>query len=173
MSQWRRVLGVLLVGSAVLVGCGGGDGDEQTSTPARVSGQTSGLYGGGAAGGVTGALDESDCVAVTTSLADLYGGTLQAVANLTEGLRGQLAALEGYAAKAPPEIRADLRLVTEVFAEFIDAQAKINIGAVAAGVDPLPGDVAQLRAVVERLASPEFVAAASRMSTWLEAECGP
>ena len=29
MTRWRRALGVLLVGSAVLVGCGGGDGGER------------------------------------------------------------------------------------------------------------------------------------------------
>ncbi len=108
---------------------------------------------------------------MTTSLADLYGGTLQAAANLTEGLRGQLAAHEGYALKAPSGIRADLQLVTETFADFIDAQAKINIGAIAAGVDPSPDTVAKLRAVAERLGSPEFMNAAARMSTWLEAEC--
>jgi len=163
---------VLLVGSVVLVGCGGSDGDKETSKPTTVGSRTPGNDGGGAAEGSTGGLTESDCVAATTSLADIYGGTAQAMGNLNAGLRDQLAALEGYAEKAPSEVKADLRLVAQAFADFIESMANASVAAATTGVDPSPDTLARLRAATERIGSIEFMEASARVSAWLDLECG-
>ena len=94
------------------------------------------------------------------------------MANLTEGLRGQLAILEGYTAKAPPDLRADLRLVTETFADYIEVQDDFELGAAVAGVEPPPDFMVRLRATVERLGSSEFTEAAARVTAWVDKECG-
>ncbi len=171
MTRWRRALGVLLVGSAVLAACGGGDGGEETSTPTTVASRAS-EDGGGKVEGSTGALTAADCTAANSSLADQYGGTAEAMANLTAGLQAQLAALEGYAEKAPSDMKDDIRLMADAFSDFIEAQASISVAAVAAGVEPPPDTMAKLLAATVRIRSGEFIEAAGRLSAWLDTECG-
>ncbi len=172
MSRLPRALGVLLVGSVALVGCGGGDGDEKTSATTTVAVSTSADRGGDTVGGSPGGvLTPSDCVAASTSMAEVYGGIAQAMAHLGEGLDNALGTLEGFAAKAPSEIRGDLEIVADGFATFVQAMREVNFNP-AAGGSPPPDAMAKMAAATEQLEKAEFTEAAARVSAWLERECG-
>ena len=112
-----------------------------SSSATTVAGQASGNDGGGAVGGA-GDLDASDCVALATTMAEAYGGVAQAMANLDEGLEDSLALFEGFADKAPSEIRADFRIVAAGFAEFVKVMREANF-------DPAAGQLPSAEAMAK------------------------
>ena len=169
MGRLGRVLGMVVVGSVVLVGCGGGDEKVSSSTATTTGAQQSGNDGGGAVGGA-GDLDASDCVALATTMAEAYGGVAQAMANLDEGLEDSLTLFEGFADKAPSEIRSDFRVVAAGFAEFVKVMREANFDP-AAGQLPTAEAMAKLEDANKTLESSEFTAAAARVSAWFERQC--
>lgn len=173
MRRLRRVLGVLVVGSVVLVGCGGGDGDEETSAPTTVDRSPSATEGsGGSSDGDRGAsFTKEGCLQAATAMGEAANGFSSAFSGASEALEDSVGAFEAFAAAAPSEIRADLRAVAEGYAEFVDVLSDSGYNP-ASGEAPSPETLAKLAAASETLANADFQAAADRVAEWFEEECG-
>ncbi|HEX7277445.1 MAG TPA: hypothetical protein VF244_08740 [Acidimicrobiales bacterium] len=161
---------MLVVGSVVLVGCGGDDDDEST-TPATAG--NSSTDGGGSSDLPTGGsgISSAACLSAATAMAQAAGGLSTAFSGGSEDLEDSVEAFEAFAANAPSEIRDDLRTVAEGYAEFVEILADANFNP-ASGEAPSPETMARLEAASEQFDDSEFEAAAERVTAWFENECG-
>ncbi len=171
MSRVGRALGVLLVGSMALVGCGGGDGDEAATTATTAGGSSSNEGGSGGTGDGTGTVTSAKCLEAATAMATAAGGLSAAFGGSSGDLTGSVEAFEAFAAVAPSEIKDDLQTVAEGYADFVRVMADTDFNP-ASGQAPSPETMARLEAASEKLADSDFEAAADRVSAWFEDECG-
>jgi hypothetical protein len=166
---------VLLVGSAVLVGCGGGDGDTETAAggpgnPTASTVEPSGGSSGESSGG-SGAITESRCIEAATAMAQAAAGIPQLFSGETQGLKDSLDSFAAFVDAAPSEIKDDLRIVADGYTAFVSVLADTDFNP-ATGQAPSADALAKIAAATEQLDNSDFEAAAERVTTWFEDKCG-
>jgi hypothetical protein len=145
-----------------LAACGGGDDGEDGGT-------TAGAGDGGAV--VDGPIDAARCAEVVGAMA----AAAQAVPAAMTGGGGDLGTsveqLEAFANEAPEEIRDDLVLIAQAYAEIAQVWADAGFDPTS-GEPPSPETLAALQAAGDVASSQEFQAASDRVSAWFQSECG-
>lgn len=170
MSRLRRLLGVVLVGSMVLVGCGG-DGDSDVGAPASGTGSSgTGSPGGSGDDGGLGSVTEARCLEAATAMVQAAGGFSTAFTGASDDLRDSVAAFEAFADSAPSAIRDDLQTVAQGYAEFVKVLVDANFSP-ASGEVASPELIANIEAATEKLNNSDFEAAASRVEAWFDGGC--
>ena len=163
---FRRTLGVLLVGSVLLVGCGDdGDGDDDVSSSVTTSRSTTGDT---TAGGVS--IDSAKCIGAATAMATAASAIPQALAGTSASIDASVDQFEAFADAAPSEIRDDLRAVADGYADFARVLTDANYNP-ASGQAPSPEVQARIAAATEALEDSDFLEAANRVTAWFQAGC--
>ena len=162
----RRAVGVILVGSVVLVGCGKSD---DKATPSSVTSSTSGATTGvTSVGGAS--VDSAKCIGAATAMASAASGIPQALAGTSAGIQASVDSFAAFADAAPSEIKGDLRIVANGYAEFVKVLADANYNP-ASGQPPSSEVQAKIEAASEKLNASDFEEAAARVTAWFKAGC--
>jgi len=171
MTRRGRAFGVLLVGSLLLVGCGGGDKKEATGTPvttvAPSSGNTGGSTGTDGGSGITSA----KCLEAASTMAQAAGGLGAFTGGDSASLEDSFKAFEAFAAAAPSEIRSDLKKVAEGYTAFMKVLADADID-FSKPESMTPEALAKLEMASAALDASDFQAAADRVEAWFTSNCG-
>jgi hypothetical protein len=132
---------------------GGATTDEETTTE-DTSGDTTDL---------SGILADEDCaalVAAGASLAHAFAGG--------SGTDENSAELEELAEKVPEEIKADVQVLANAYAEYAAELQDIGL---TAGATPTADQLQQLQAALASIDQEEVTAASNRLSTWSQENC--
>jgi hypothetical protein len=154
-------MAMTLVG-LVAVACGGGSkSTSSTTTPASVetTGSTAGSVGG---------VDTTQCIAAGQAIAAAEAAIPQAIAGNVPDLSSQLQAMQTFAASAPEEIRSDLGVVVDAFAQFAQIIQDANLQP---GQTPSAATIAQLTQAASALNTTEITTALQNVNTWIAQNC--
>jgi hypothetical protein len=157
----RRFLALLLVGSMVLVACGGDDD----------GGGGDGGGGDGGNGAIEDLFDSEGCLEATQAMAAAAAAVPQSLGGDAGGLEDSISQLEAFASAAPEEIREDLQTVYEGYASVARALEESGFDP-ASGEAPGPEAIAALQAAASELDAQDFRDAVDRVNAWFESECG-
>ena len=164
----RQAIGVFLLGSVVLVGCGGDDKDDAASTATTVAGGTTASTSGSSGGAIT----QAKCVEAATAMAQAATDIPLAFSSgSTAGVAGSVDAFADFADSAPSKIRADLKTIADGFAEYLKVLEDANINP-SSGEPVSPETSAKIQAAANKLATPEFKEAGRKVTAWFAEECG-
>ncbi len=166
IRRFGRAVGILVFGSLVLAGCGGGD-TKEASTTAPVDSSTPAADSGGSA---------DDAPAVEGSCASVDLAMRKMAASYSEAMAGQSSAeldqwvesVNALVAAAPNEVRADLKKVAAAYTATAKLWASYN--ADVEDMTPTEG-MARLDAVQEPINTDDFNEASIRVSVWLDGAC--
>jgi len=165
----RRSFGVLLIGSMLLVGCGGDDDNASSGSDADApTGSTARDATGNTTDGA--AIDSARCAGAATAMAQAAAALPQAVAGTTQGIQASVAQFEAFADAAPSEIKNDLRTVAAGYADLVKVLSDANYDP-ASGQPPSPEVQARIRAATEDLEDSDFLEAANRVTAWFQDGC--
>lgn len=164
-----RLIAILIVGALTLAACGGGDDSSAASTPA--AGAT-GVTGGGATGdaGGAGIFGSAECASAVAAWSSAAAAAGLAAAGTPDDLEQSLDQLQAFAETAPEEIRDDLTLVYQAYAEFITALQDAGYDP-ASGQVPTPDQIAAIEAASQSLDDADVQAASENVSAWFDANC--
>jgi len=163
---FRRTLGVLLVGSVLLVGCGD-DGDDEATGNSSVTTSRS-TTGDTTVGGAS--IDAAKCLGAATAMAAAASAIPQALAGTSASIDASVDQFEAFADAAPSEIADDLRAVADGYADFAKVLTDANYNP-ATGQAPSPELQAQIAAATEKLEDSDFLEAANRVTAWFQEGC--
>ena len=164
---FRRTLGVLLVGSVLLVGCGD-DGDDEATGGSVTSSTSRSTTGNTAAGGAS--IDSAKCVGAATAMASAASAIPQALAGTSASIDASVDQFQAFADAAPSEIKDDLETVADGYADFVKVLSDANYNP-ASGQAPSPEVQAQIESASEKLEASDFQEAAARVTAWFQAGC--
>jgi hypothetical protein len=155
----RRFSGVVLLAGVLLVGCGGGSGDNGTvaTSPA-------------ASGAVAGSIDAGKCADAATAMAAAAAAIPQAIGGTAGDLTTSVDQLQALTDAAPADIRADLQIVTDGYAKIVQILADANFDP-NSGQVPSADVIAQLTAAAQELDKAEFRDATTRVNAWFANGC--
>ncbi len=150
----RSLVALALVCLVGVVGCGGGDEEEATPTPETV--ETTAVTAPPVPG------REGRFCELLRSYNDKYNRTRNVTEpdQLRELLRTAKSDVREAQEVAPPEIKGDTEIVAQVFTEYVDELEKVDFE-----TSRIPAHM------VQRLVSPEFLAAAQRLEAYGRATC--
>jgi hypothetical protein len=155
-----RLLATVVVLALVVVGAGCGDGDEkagETTTVEVAKTETN------ASDDARDAFECDDIVEATQRL-----GVLASTASGADEAEETAALVEEIIATAPAEIRADVRILADAYAESVDMVAGLELEP---GFESEPESIAKLQEAFASLDRPEVTAASERLSTWTTENC--
>jgi hypothetical protein len=169
--RWCSILVVAF--ALIAAGCGGGD-DESAATDEAAVEETTTSEDTGTEGTATettsddttdlsDVLADEDCaalIAAGASIAQAFSGAAGSDESSTE--------LEALADKVPDEIRADVQVLAEAYAEYA---AKLQDIGIQAGATPTADQLQQLQAALASIDQQEVTAASERLSVWAEDNC--
>jgi hypothetical protein len=163
--RWLALLVMAL--ALVAAGCGGGDdessaSDDTTIEETTTSEDTTDETSSDGDDDVAGILGDEDCVA----LASVGATFAQAVTGATD--EEAVEALQDLADNVPDEIRADVQIVADWFAEY---SAKLQDIGLDAGTTPSAQQLAELQAALTATNQEELTAASERLSAWASENC--
>jgi hypothetical protein len=168
--RWLSIL--VLAVALVAAGCGGDDDSsasddttieetltedtttDETSTDEDTTGDTTDL---------SGVLADEDCaalIAAGASLAQAFAGASGSDENSAE--------LEELADKVPDEIKADVQVLANAYAEYAAELQDIGLNA---GETPTAEQLQQLQAAIASIDQQEVTAASERLSAWSQENC--
>jgi hypothetical protein len=167
--RWLAVLVMTL--AIVAAGCGGGDdsaasdettvegtttSDDTTTSEDTTSDETTD------AGDLSGILDDEDCL----KLASIGATFAQAITGATDEEAAE--AFQNLANEVPDEIRADVQVLADWFADY---SAKVKDIGIEAGKTPTAAQIQQLTAALAGTNQEEVTAASERLGTWANENC--
>jgi hypothetical protein len=169
--RWLALLVLAL--ALVAAGCGGGDEEsaasdettvEETLTDTATSEETTEdtTEESSDAGDVAGILNDEDCL----KLAGIGATFAQAVTGATDEEAAE--ALQNLAEEVPDEIKADVQVLADWFAEY---SAKLQDIGLSAGQTPTAAQLQQLQAALADSNQAELTAASERLSAWASENC--
>jgi hypothetical protein len=165
--RWLGIFAAVVAMSVVAVGCGGGDesasGDTtatETSTDETTTEETT---TDGTTTDLSGVFADEDCLALVAAAASFS----QAFTG-TSATSDETNAFEELAAKVPDEIKADVRVLAEAYAEYA---AEIKDIGIEAGQTPSAEQLQQLQAALASFDQQGVSEASQRLSTWAQTNC--
>jgi len=162
--RWLAVLVMAL--ALVAAGCGGGDdsaaSDETTVEETTTSGDTTTSEETTATGDLSGVLDDEDCV----KLASIGATFAQAITGATDEEAAE--AFQNLVNEVPDEIKADVQVLADWFADYA---AKVKDIGIEAGKTPTAAQIQQLSAALAGTNQEEVSAASERLGTWANENC--
>jgi hypothetical protein len=162
--RWLAVLVIAL--ALVAAGCGGGDdsaaSDETTVEETTTSGDTTTSEETTATGDLSGVLDDEDCV----KLASIGATFAQAITGATDEEAAE--AFQNLVNEVPDEIKADVQVLADWFADYA---AKVKDIGIEAGKTPTAAQIQQLSAALAGTNQEEVSAASERLGTWANENC--
>jgi Xaa-Pro aminopeptidase len=164
--RWLAVL--VLAFTLVAAGCGGSDESsapvetttEETTTDETTTEETTTEETGTT--DLSGVLGDEDCLA----LASVGASFAQAVTGATD--EEAAAALQKLADEVPDEIKADVQVLADWFAEYT---AKLKDIGIEAGQTPTADQLQQLQAALAATNQEELTAASQRLEAWTQENC--
>jgi hypothetical protein len=165
--RMRHIVGMFLIGSIALVGCGSDDKDDAAATATTVAGATTATTT--ATGG---SVTQAKCVEAATAMSQAATDIPLALSSgTTAGLAGSVDAFKNFADSAPSEIRSDLKTIADGFSDFVKVLVDANISP-ASGQAPSAETSAKIQAAAEKLSTSDFTAASTRVTAWFTDKCG-
>jgi hypothetical protein len=167
--RWLAVLVMAL--ALVAAGCGGGDdsaaSDETTVEETTTSGDTTTSEDTTseettATGDLSGILDDEDCL----KLASIGATFAQAITGATDEEAAE--AFQNLVNEVPDEIKADVQVLADWFADYA---AKVKDIGIEAGKTPTAAQIQQLSAALAGTNQEEVSAASERLGTWANENC--
>jgi hypothetical protein len=162
--RWLAVLVMAL--ALVAAGCGGGDdsaaSDETPVEETSTSGDTTTSEETTATGDLSGILDDEDCV----RLASIGATFAQAITGATDEEAAE--AFQNLVNEVPDEIKADVQVLADWFADYA---AKVKDIGIEAGKTPTAAQIQQLSAALAGTNQEEVSAASERLGTWANENC--
>lgn len=165
--RWLTIVVAALALALVGVGCGGGDDSgastdtavlEETTTEETTTEETT------TDTDLSGVLADEDCLA----LAAVGASFAQAFAGGSGTSNEDSAALEELADKVPDEIKADVQVLSDAYADYA---AKLQDIGIEAGQTPSAEQLQQLQAATASLSQPGVSEANERLSAYAETNC--
>jgi hypothetical protein len=154
-----RWLSILIVALAlVAAGCGGSD-DESSAVDETTTDETTTDDGDTDLSGILGDEDCAALVAAGASFAQAFSGTSDPE---------QAEALAELAETVPDEIKADVQVLADWYADY---GAKLKDIGIEAGQTPSAEQLVELQAALTSADSEELTAASERLSTWSNENC--
>jgi hypothetical protein len=166
--RWLALLVMAL--ALVAAGCGGSDSEsagpdetaiEETSTE-TTSEDTTTHETTDTDVDVSGILDDEDCL----RLAGIGATFAQAITGANDEEAAE--ALENLVDEVPSEIKADVQVLADWFAEY---SAKVKDIGIQAGQTPTAEQIQQLSAALADTSQDEVTAASQRLGTWANENC--
>lgn len=164
---------VVLLLAATAAGCGGGDDESsasgdtttaETVTQETAADETPTDEGSGGEPDLSEILADEDCLALAG-----IGATIgQAFAGGAGTSDESSAELEALVDKVPDEIKADVQVLAEWYADY---GAKLKDIGIEAGETPSAGQLAELQTVLSSFDQKELTSASERISTWANDNC--
>ncbi|HEX2346306.1 MAG TPA: hypothetical protein VHI12_06955 [Gaiellaceae bacterium] len=170
--RWLGIFAAVVAISVVAVGCGGGDesasGDTtatETSTDETATEETTtdGTTTDGTTTDLSGVFADEDCLALVAAAASFS----QAFTG-TSATSDETNAFEELAAKVPDEIKADVQVLAEAYADYA---AEIKDIGIEAGQTPSAEQLQQLQAALTSFDQQGVSEASQRLSTWAQTNC--
>ena len=164
--RWLAVLVLAL--TLVAAGCGGSDESaatdetttEETTTEETTTEETTTEDTGGT--DLSGVLGDEDCFA----LASVGASFAQAVTGATDEEAAE--ALQSLAGEVPDEIKADVQVLADWFADYT---AKLKDIGIEAGQATSADQLQQLQAALAATNQEELTAASQRLEAWTQENC--
>jgi hypothetical protein len=159
-----RWLSILIVALAlVAAGCGGSDDEssavDETTVEETTTDETTTDDGDTDLSGILGDEDCAALVAAGASFAQAFSGTSDPE---------QAEALAELAETVPDEIKADVQVLADWYADY---GAKLKDIGIEAGQTPSAEQLVELQAALTSADSEELTAASERLSTWSNENC--
>ena len=161
--RWLALLVMAL--ALVAAGCGGDDessASDDTTIEETTSEETTDETSSDGEDDIAGILGDEDCVA----LASVGATFAQAITGATD--EEAVEAIQELADNVPEEIRADVQVVADWFAEYT---AKLQDIGLDAGTTPSAQQLAELNAALTATNQEELTAASERLSAWADENC--
>ena len=166
--RWLAVLVMAL--ALVAAGCGGGDdssasdeptvegtaSEDTTTAEDTTSEETTDT------GDLSGILDDEDCL----KLASIGATFAQAITGATDEEAAE--AFQNLVNEVPDEIKADVQVLADWFADYA---AKVKDIGIEAGKTPTAAQIQQLSAALAGTNQEEVSAASERLGTWANENC--
>ena len=161
--RWLAVLVMAL--ALVAAGCGGGDDSAASDEPTveeTTSEDTTTAEDTTATGDLSGILDDEDCL----KLASIGATFAQAITGATDEEAAE--AFQNLVDEVPDEIKADVQVLADWFADYA---AKVKDIGIEAGKTPTAAQIQQLSAALAGTNQEEVSAASERLGTWANENC--
>ena len=165
--RWLALLVMAL--ALVAAGCGGSDNEsagsddttieETTSTESTTEETTDESMG---TGDLSGVLNDEDCL----RLAGIGATFAQAITGATDEEAAE--AFQNLVEEVPDEIKADVQVLADWFADY---SAKVKDIGIQAGQTPTAEQIQQLSAALADTNQDEVTAASQRLGTWANENC--
>jgi hypothetical protein len=172
----RRVTILLVVAAFALavVGCGGSDeagSDTETvavtdTTTDETTTEETETDGTDTAETTDASGDFSDCAGLTDATQKL-GQALSAASSDEGSLEASSELYQQFADEAPEEIRADVQILADAYAKYVDALKDVDLSS----GTPSPDDALKLSQALASIDQTDVAAASQRITTWASANC--
>jgi hypothetical protein len=165
--RWLSVFVAVLALCVVAVGCGGSDesasGDTTATETTTDETTTDETTTDGTTPDLSGVFADEDCLALVAAAASFS----QAFAGAS-GTADQTNAFEDLADKVPDEIKADVQVLADAYAEYA---AEIKGIGLEAGQTPSAEQLQQLQAALASFDQQGVSEASERLSAWAQTNC--
>ena len=150
---------LLLVGLCLASACGGSSGSDSASVKAKAD------------VGASGAFDSKACKDAVAGMSKVTAAIPGAMTGKAGDLEASVKEFDKFAAVAPKEIRADIKVLAVAFGKAAKVMADANFDA-SSGKAPTAAQMQALQSIGSSLDTKETKAASDRVSAYFEKKCG-
>jgi hypothetical protein len=173
--RWLTIGVVVAAFALVGAGCGGGDDESSADTDTVVATDTAGTDDTTSDDttteetetDVSGGLASGDCAEAVTAFVAL-GQAVAASGGSDESVEESSRLFQEFADKAPDEIKDDIQVLADAYAEYIAVLGDIGLQA---GETPSADQIQQITQASAALSTPEVAAASENFNTWASTNC--
>jgi hypothetical protein len=178
--RWLTIAVAITALALVGAGCGGGDDESSSDTDTVVATDTTATDDtttdetetddtttDETETGASGGLPSGDCINAVSAFAALTQAV--ATAGSSAGDASDSArAFQEFAAEAPDEIKDDIQVLGDAYAEYIAVLSGLGLDA---GDAPSADQIEEITQASEKLTTPEVLAASESFSAWAQDNC--